>query len=159
MCYLLFECGYFQGKEGCETRWDENVADWVKKCQKVAKKKYKSWKHMLSNLLVKTFGNNYSNNTELINACCFNKTVAKTYKMVFVADALWDFNFGHFLTDVLGRIIRHLPFLHSHPDIMIHIRNEMPPPRKSYEYFMVRIQLLIDSFSLVCRMLSFVFIF
>jgi hypothetical protein len=113
---VWFQCGYFQGKEGCETRFGHHATDWINGCQNVMKQQSKSWKQLLSSII------NTSDHTQLIQACCYNNTAAKAYKKVFVIDGAMDFNYHHFIADELARIARYLPFLRNNPDIMVHIR-------------------------------------
>jgi hypothetical protein len=39
-----------------------------------------------------------------------------------VIDGFWDYNFAHFITDSLARLIRYLDFLLRNQDIRIHVR-------------------------------------
>ena len=135
---VWFECGYFQGREGCETRFGSLVSGWVNKCQKEVERQKITWK-TVSASIVKT-DNLTPDDTKLIHSCCFNNTAAQSYKRVFVIDGAMDFNFHHFIADELGRIARYLTFLRSNPDIMVHIRDHetfYKHRRRDYEIFTV----------------------
>lgn len=136
---VWFECGHFQGREGCETRWDHVGNNWINDCTKIMKKQDKTFNQMMSSITESS--NPSADNIELINACCFNNTAAKSYKRVFIITASIDSNFHHLIADQLGRIARYLPFLRSNPDIMIHVREwETYEPgyrRQDYEIYLV----------------------
>jgi hypothetical protein len=135
---VWFQCGYFQGKEGCETRFDQFSSDWINGCQNVMKQQSKSWKQLLSTII--DISNPSTDHTQLIKACCYNNTSAKAFKKVFVIDGAMDYNFHHFIADELARVARYLPFLRSNPDIMVHIRAQdtfFTQSKQDYEIYLV----------------------
>lgn len=110
------DCGYFQGVEGCETRWTQGEL-WWKKCSN----KLNSLRLPWSTLWLDSEDASPSQ-LEGINTCKVYNLVPKQYDDVFVIDALWDFNFHHFMADSIARLVRHIDFLRDHPEVMIHIR-------------------------------------
>jgi hypothetical protein len=61
-----------------------------------------------------------------------NITLPVRHNRVFIATALWDHNYHHFLVDSVARIVRHLKFLHDNPDIKIHIRRFESKAKKQH---------------------------
>jgi hypothetical protein len=119
------ECGYFRGLEGCESRWDQG-AEWWKRCTGHLRQHRQRWRDLWdkrpdSAAALKIY-TACQDNSELMS---FHKIspVPSVHDKVFVATALWDFNYHHFLADSVGRIITSIRFLRSHPDIMIHVRS------------------------------------
>ena len=54
--------------------------------------------------------------------CSANNTAPLEVDRVFVLSNRWDFNFGHFLTDSLARLARHVKFLRENRDVLVHLR-------------------------------------
>lgn len=119
-----FACGYFRGAEGCETRWDQ-AGPWWRRCTAQLAKLALRW----SDLWIQT--DKQLTARGVLAACADDSELMKFHKVsplparheqVFVASALWDFNYHHFLADSAARLVTSLRFLRAHPSIQIHIR-------------------------------------
>jgi hypothetical protein len=119
-----FACGYFRGTEGCETRWDQ-ARPWWQRCITHLGGLKLQWADLW------TLSNKQLTSSGVFAACADDSEHMKRHKVspvparhdkVFVVDALWDYNYHHFLADSVARLITSLRFLRAHPDIKIHIR-------------------------------------
>eukprot|EP01038_Epipyxis_sp_PR26KG_P007119 gene7119-9715_t len=133
-----FECGYYMGREGCETRWGNEVHPWYEKCKKYLKTNDIPWNALWerqnkdNQLYLNSTTNQIHAITSVFNICSENSTIIPPiYKKVFTITALWDFNYYHFLADSLIRMSRHVKFLRKNPDIYIHVR-----AFEEYEFFL-----------------------
>lgn len=120
------DCGYFQGDEGCETRYHYGK-QWYDNCKKNLKRLNRNLDDFWNPLLpveerhsMEEGCGEYNDRSRIFLTKEFKVT---RQKKVLLATALWDFNFHHFLIDSLGRIIRCIQFLRNNPDVMIHIRS------------------------------------
>ena len=109
-------CGYYIGVDGCETRWNR-AQGWWRLCSQSLTKHNLPWSYPTSKSQLATY-------RSVLKNCTMSSDInpPQYYKKVFVATALWDYNYNHFLTDSLARLIRHIKYLRANPDIMIHIR-------------------------------------
>jgi hypothetical protein len=119
------ECGYFKGLEGCETRWDQ-ATEWWTRCTGHLRQHRLQWRDLWDKR------QNSFEAMKIYKACQDNSELMRFHKIspvpaphdkVFVATALWDFNYHHFLADSLARVITSIRFLRSHPDVKIHVRS------------------------------------
>jgi hypothetical protein len=120
-----FACGYFKGLEGCETRWEMGTG-WWNRCEKYIHKHSLSWRDLWGKRA------QADEAAKLYDACRDTgdymlrhniSPVPASYEKVFVATALWDFNYHHFLMDSLARLISSIRYLRRNTEIMIHIRS------------------------------------
>jgi hypothetical protein len=119
------ECGYFKGLEGCETRWDQ-ATEWWKRCTGHLRQHRLQWRDLWDKR------QDSFEAMKIYKACQDDSELMRFHKIspvpaahdkVFVATALWDFNYHHFLADSLARIVTSIRFLRSHPDVKIHVRS------------------------------------
>lgn len=124
---VLFACGYYQGEEGWETRWNY-PKEWTTECTKHMKATNTTFDNMLIKITDPT-------QVDTLKACGFDRTAAAHYKKVLIISASLDSNFHHLTADSLSRIPRYLPLLRSDPEIMVHVRTwetfEKPQHRKT----------------------------
>ena len=129
----MLDCGYIQLHEGCELIFKFLGRNFNKRCR-INMFNVKDHGKMLywADLFpsVNTLINNatYLNDTsiEFRKRCITDPSHTKPvtrHDKVFVITANWDNNYHHFLMDSITRLIRHLDFLKSNPDIKIHIRS------------------------------------
>ena len=127
-----FNCGYYQGKEGCETRWDKHQDKWYKLCNQSLTDAHLTWespwiedgiRKQLSIEIIKNCSTKweiYEHKDKMPTEHLFHP---KFYKRVFVLENQWDYNYHHFMADCLARLSHNLKFLRANPDVMIHIRS------------------------------------
>ena len=140
-----FNCGYYQAKEGCETRWNSVQDRWYNKCQADLKKHGVDWespweeedtqKRDISLEVIKNCTTKWEIYEYKLNMTTEHLFRPKFYKKVFVLENQWDYNYHHFMADCLARLSRNLKFLRANPDVMIHIRSmeeyDTPPFQRS----------------------------
>jgi hypothetical protein len=111
---VMFSCGYYQGTEIAELRW-EYAENWNKKCRGYITSHSIPWDSMMK--IITT-----ANDPNLLSNCTYKSVPAAHYLRVFVITATLDANFHHLIADELGRLPRYLAYLKRNPDIMVHIR-------------------------------------
>ena len=121
---VMFSCGFYQGYEGWETRW-EQPKDWDKKCRLAMKENHLSYDSLLTELVREV--------SPKFRDCSYNATKAVRHSKVFVIAGSMDDNFHHLIADSLSRVPRYLPFLRSNPDIKVHIRMWERDEKKQYQ--------------------------
>lgn len=111
------DCGYFQPLESCETVFKFIGKRWWSNCQNLLAKRTpkQTWSEMMVPPSVKT-------QLDKGFLCGEGGRNISRHNKVFVISAAWDNNYHHFLIDGLARLIRHIDFLLSNPDVKIHIR-------------------------------------
>ena len=127
-------CGYFQGAEGCETRWEDIAKKWWSRCTHYLSKNKLNWADLWRADTTNPAA------LKMFRACADDSDmtvknnitiVPVQHDTVYVVSALWDYNFHHFIADSLARLARNLKMLRSREDIKIHIREfdsyELPP--------------------------------
>ena len=75
---VWFDCGYFQGKEGCETRLGFIAKQWIQKCENMMKQQTKIWKQLLSSFI--KIPNRSKQDTQLIKSCTSINKSLKVYR-------------------------------------------------------------------------------
>jgi len=116
-------CGYFRALEGCETRWD-HAKNWWHRCTAYLRKQDLPWTSLWDTRNTSQVGDMYEacrDNSQLMLRHNMSAVPTRQEK-VFVVDALWDYNYHHFMADVLARLVTSIRFLRAHPEIKIHIR-------------------------------------
>lgn len=115
---IAAQCGYYQAVDGCETKFLFIGKKWWKHCQTQLKERKLRFRTLFkadSPLLTREHG-------DMCRESSNNISTWQYHDKVFVATALWDSNYHHFLVDTVLRFIRHLDFLKQHPEWKIHIR-------------------------------------
>lgn len=113
---VALDCGYFQGAEGCETRWDA-AEKWYRRCKGQMVEAGLPWRALWAD--PKTAS---SEEVAVQERCKVFRRLPVQHDRVFVIDALWDFNYHHFIADSIARLSRHIHFLRENSDVKIHIR-------------------------------------
>jgi hypothetical protein len=133
---VMASCGYFQGEEACENRWDY-AREWYDNCRNGLKQSSISWESLFNANEQQPQHADQKKIADLLSNACTDKRDlgvpgpnhkngkwnVKRVDKVFVIPALWDYNYHHFIADSLGRLVRHYDFLKKHTDIQIHIRS------------------------------------
>jgi len=123
-----WDCGYYLGSDGCESRFGM-ATDWWNGCRGFLTQSSLSLHHLFNSTAVlhprdatsRPLKKLSVNTTLLYHHCGHNSKPINEYDKVFVISALWDYNYYHFVIDSLARMIRHIKFLRKNQDIMIHI--------------------------------------
>jgi hypothetical protein len=129
---VMSSCGYYQGEELCENRWDY-AGKWNTDCKNTLKRMKLQWDNaffptdpekVIKEKDYKNLINGCSDKTDLGSPGAENGQFLVTKEeKVFIISSLWDYNYHHFISDSLGRLARHYDFLKKHSDIKIHIRS------------------------------------
>lgn len=129
---VAFNCGYYLGQEGCETRWDvtqdrwyDGVAadflvaglDWESPWSKDEQQRNLSM-FIINNATQARVVHEYAE----LNMSFRHLFQAVHHKRVYLLETQWDFNYHHFVADCLARLIHNIKFLRANTDVMIHIR-------------------------------------
>jgi hypothetical protein len=116
-------CGYVQSFESCVGMFKFIGKRWFQQCRHNARTSGYRWNELwngshtsVQTLLETCFPNGSTDG----NAGQIHHPPVR-YARVFVITATWDYNYGHFLTDSLVRLVYSLDFLRANKDVKIHI--------------------------------------
>lgn len=124
---VMTKCGYYQGEESCENRWNQ-AKSWSKQCKLHLQYRNITWNDL--------FNEKRSSRNEVFLQQCTaesdagipfsqsgNPSPVQQVRSVIVISALWDYNYHHFLADSLARLSSIYPFLVEREDIFIQVRS------------------------------------
>src|SRR5690348_13085773 len=138
LLYHFVKCCY-RSQDGCETRWDHIAKPWWHRCHHYMQQQRLEWSSLWeypsslkdTDTINRGTRNHSQLQLELYQKCSDDSVLAKYHKFspipqrverAFVIDALWDFNYHHFLADSVARLISNLRYLQRHPDVKVHVR-------------------------------------
>lgn len=123
---VMTQCGYYQGEESCENRWNQ-AKDWTKICHQWLHSSKIPWgglfnKSDMQGSHLQSFQETCLDHSE--SGTPFkNSPQLRKIEKVFVISALWDYNYHHFVADSLARLAPVYRLLLEQEDIFIHIRS------------------------------------
>jgi hypothetical protein len=156
---VMFNCGedkftYYQAHESCETMYRFIGRKWKVRCEKEMNARNLNLQDMYENVTAyaawcypipplkkvrkrkkgtePVLGPDKS--TLAVGSTYRDPLIVTTHEKVFVVSAGWDHNYHHFLHDTISRLIRHLDYLLTHPNVKIHIRRfeTVAGPKKAH---------------------------
>jgi len=133
--YVAAACGFYQQKEGCSGMHNREAERWHAGCHSVMTRLNVSWEDMWRWVRGRQ-GHSSRSDGDLeqdaaplaVLRACSNVMLRDTavvptaVERVFTANAVWDFNYHHWMADVLAKMVNNLDFLRHNEDVRIQIR-------------------------------------